>query len=239
MRILEKSPNGVRVLPFSTIREFRLNIDAHMPEEVGRIPLPPSLHGAAPGRQLQFRAGRYCAMQAMNALGSHLSTREVGRTSTGAPIWPEGLVGSIAHTTDLAIAAVASADHVQGIGIDTEGIITESRARNVGRLVAWASEIGHGRGAGLTRLESLTLVFSAKESIFKCLHPMVGYYFDFHDVRIVAVGAASGTFAARLVRPLGEFPAQSVLEGRFEIEGQRIHTGIALQPGEGFGTALA
>lgn len=217
-----------------------MEINGQLPPEIEQIPLPPSLQTAIPRRQLEFRAGRYCAMRAMSALDASLSGCQVERSAAGAPMWPEGIVGSIAHCRDLAVAAVASTAHVRAIGIDVEGVISESEARNINRIVAWPAEVAHGRGAGLTRLEALTLVFSAKESIFKCLHPIVGSYFDFHDVRIVAVDPVSGTFAARVVRTLGDVvAAKSVLDGRFRMETQLIHTGVALEPGEVVRTTLA
>ena len=72
-------------------------------------------------------------------------------------------------------------------------------------------------------------MFSAKESIFKCLHPMVACYFDFHDVRIVGVDGQDRTFTACIVKTLSDdFRARTLLRGRFDVEAPWIHTGIAL-----------
>ncbi|MGL6523541.1 4'-phosphopantetheinyl transferase superfamily protein, partial [Aeromonas dhakensis] len=38
-----------------------------------------------------------------------------------------------------------------------------------------------------SRAEALTLIFSAKESLFKALYPRVGRYFDFLDARWLAM----------------------------------------------------
>ena len=171
-------------------------------------------------------------MKAMEALDLRLAGRQVGRAANGAPLWPDGVTGSITHTDDFVSAAVARTTDAMALGIDTERIMSESQARDVGRVVAWTVEVAQARAAGMTRLEGLTLVFSAKESIFKSLHPMVGQYFDFRDVRIVGVDADAHTFTARLVRTLSDrFPAETMLQGRFEVELPWVHTGIALQPG--------
>jgi len=192
------------------------------------IELPASLCHAVAKRQVEFRAGRFCAFQALHALDPRRVVTTLPRTSSGAPLWPEGITGSITHTTDFASAAVARTSEVAALGIDTERIIPADRARDVSPAIAWPYELAHARAAGFDRLEALTLVFSAKEAIFKCLHDSVGF-FDFHDVRIVGVDARARTFTARIVRTLSErFPANTVLEGRFEIDVPWIHTGIAL-----------
>jgi enterobactin synthetase component D len=212
-------------------RQARLYLDGTVPAQTELIPLPAALADAIPKRQVQFRAGRYCAMKAMEALGPSYAGRSVARAASGAPLWPDGLVGSITHTDDFASAAVALRADAAALGIDTERIMTEPRARNVGRMIAWPSELGHARSAGLSRLEGMTLVFSAKESIFKCLHGLVGCYFDFHDVRIVEVDGQERTFVARLVKTLSEsFPAHTLLRGTFDVESAWMHTGIALPP---------
>ena len=213
-------------------RQCRLHLDRPLPPEVELIAIPLTLERAIPKRQRQFRAGRYCAMKAMEALDPRFAAQQVGRAASGAPLWPDGVTGSITHTDDFVSAAVARTTDAIALGIDTERIMSESQARDVGRMVAWPVEVAYARAAGMTRLEALTLVFSAKESMFKTLHPMVGQFFDFRDVRIVGVDAHAHTFTARIVRTLSDrFPAQTLLQGRFEVEVPWVHTGIALQPG--------
>jgi len=215
-----------RVLP-SCVSQHRLDLRRPLPPEVSLVALPASLARAVPHRQMQFRAGRYCATKAMLRLDPSLAGRGVGRRADGAPLWPEGVVGSITHTEGVAAAAVASTSDVMALGIDTERIMSDSQAREVSRLVAWPVELVHGCSAGMTRLEALTLVFSAKESIFKCLYRVVGRRFDFHDVRIVHVDA--GTFTARVVCTLSDScRVNTTLHGRFACESSWIHTGVVL-----------
>jgi enterobactin synthetase component D len=157
---------------------------------------------------------------------------EVRRAANGAPLWPEALTGSITHTDDFVSAAVARTTDAEALGIDTERIMSESQARQVEDLVASTREVAHGCEAGMSRLEALTLVFSAKESIFKCLHPMTGRYFDFRDVLIDRVDARARTFTARLVQTLSpRFPAEAMFQGGFEVDTPWVHTGVALPSG--------
>src|SRR5690242_8343874 len=67
---------------------------------VTELPEPDSAEGqllgrAAPERQLEFRAGRHCARLAMGLLGA---AGPVLRAPDRSPVWPSGIVGSIAHT---------------------------------------------------------------------------------------------------------------------------------------------
>ena len=193
------------------------------------IMVPAEIRGAAAIRRWQFLAGRFCASRALAHLDSRSSTQAVGRCRDGAPVWPSGIVGSITHTDGFVAAAVARREDARGLGIDSEGIVSSERARRIACHVSWPSELAHGRQAGLDRAQSMTLVFSAKESIFKCLYPLIGRMFYYHDVRIVDVDAATRTFRARIVTALSdEFAAGSLIDGRFEMSGSLAHTGMWL-----------
>ena len=198
-------------------------------ERLSAIELPDELKHAAVRRQLHFRAGRFCAREALRRLGSRPPSIGPARGDDGAPVWPAGVVGSITHTDGFAAAAVAAAGDVSAVGIDTERVMSQERARSVVSAVAWPSELAHLQRIGCDRQEALTMVFSAKEAVFKCLYPSIGRRFGFHDIRIVGVDAWARTFQARVVRTLGDrFAAGTVLEGRFAIDGAFVHTGIVL-----------
>jgi enterobactin synthetase component D len=195
------------------------------------IVVPQDLRDATPERQAQFRAGRYCALRALEALESRAVTATLSRAPDGVPRWPAGTTGSITHSGDFVSAAVARTSDVGALGIDSERVMSAERAARVSVAIAWASEVAHARTIGCDRLQALTLVFSAKEAIFKCLYRSVGRVFDYRDVRITRVEGR--TFSARLARSLSDqFPAQTLLHGRFDIDGRWIHTGIALPPRE-------
>lgn len=225
------APNP-RILPEET-RQFSLELDGSVRTSVcdllGDCDLPPDLDEAAPSRRLQFLAGRFCAAQALRALGVADWQQQLRRDVNGGPAWPTGVTGSITHTDGFVSAAVGRTTDVESIGIDTEQTISEPRARTVASVIAWPIEVAAARACGLTRLEALTLVFSAKETIFKCLYRRVGQMFHFHDVRVVDVNSIERTFRARVVKPLSPaFPSGTLLEGRFDIHDGWIHTGMIL-----------
>jgi hypothetical protein len=54
--------------------------------------------------------------------------------------------------------------------------------------------------------------------------------FYYHDVRIEHVDPQTGMFRARLIKTLSpEFRAGMPVEGRFEVSGSLVHTGVCLR----------
>jgi enterobactin synthetase component D len=222
-----------RRVPDSALRQCSVQVDDA--GELARLPgitavaLPPDVLAAVPKRQWQYRAGRLCAMQALAALGYPNPGMVIARSQSGVPLWPAGTIGSITHTDDYVSAAVARADRIRAIGIDTEGIVSDARLRTIQGTVAWASEIAAARSAGCDRQTAATLVFSAKESIFKCLHAEVGRIFDFRDVRLVAVDLTKRRFTARVARTLSPaWRASTLIEGCVDVDERWVHTGMFL-----------
>lgn len=74
---------------------------------------------ALPKRQREFAAGRIAAKRAMARLGFAASPLLSGHDRV--PVWPDGIVGSISHTTHLCLAALAKRDDgFAAIGVDLE-----------------------------------------------------------------------------------------------------------------------
>jgi enterobactin synthetase component D / holo-[acyl-carrier protein] synthase len=215
------------ILPsFAATVTVLLATDAH----IKLIALPPELRGAAPKRRRQFMAGRYCAVQAAERLKPSGELPHVGRGPAGEPLWPGGLTGSITHTDDLASAAVARLSDARSLGIDSETIVVRARAQAIRSMVMLPAEAGLGGGA-LDDATRLTLVFSAKEAIFKCLYPVIGRRFYYEDVALTSADLADGSFAAEIVTTLAAgFERGTSVRGRFEIDELRVHTGAWLEP---------
>jgi enterobactin synthetase component D len=186
------------------------------------------LTAATPARQFEFLAGRACAADAMRVFGARPAPL-LRRLANGAPAWPAGVAGSITHTIGFVTAAVAPATTAAAIGIDSEEILSRERAARIAPVFATDAEIAIGRAAGLDQSTAVTLVFSAKEAIFKCLHRLVNRVFDFHDVRMA--GVQDGGFTVEVVHAPGTaFPAGAILHGRLDIDSRRVHTGVVLAP---------
>jgi enterobactin synthetase component D len=190
------------------------------------IPLPRALGSAVAERRLSFLAGRYCARQAMRRCRPASAETIIAVGKGQAPVWPDGVVGSITHDGQFVSAAVASRDEAAALGIDTESLLTREAADEILPSVARPEELQVVEKAGLERAVALTLIFSAKESLFKCLYPSVGRYFDYLDVAVVAVQLPEHRAELELLAPL----KPSLSPGRrfgasFEIGDDHVHTG--------------
>ena len=125
-------------------------------------------------RREQFRVGRAAAHEALRALG--VEPVPILRGEKGEPVWPAGVVGSITHTEGIAIAVVGRDAHYAGIGVDLEALDPGLRARTA-RFVCTEEEIEWAAGDTVR----LTMLFSAKEAIFKAVYPLTRVYLDFKD----------------------------------------------------------
>lgn len=147
--------------------------------------------GAVDKRRAEFLAGRVAAVEALRALGLDAAP---GRNEDGSPRWPDEAVGSISHGGGRALCAVASSSQVRSLGIDTERLLTADTKPELSRKICSADELTC-LAAALAASEPhlVSLAFSAKESLYKCLYPLVGRFMGFEAARIVAVDSAAYT----------------------------------------------
>jgi 4'-phosphopantetheinyl transferase EntD len=152
-------------------------------------------------RRTERAFGRACARTALAELGIAPAAIETG--AGGEPRWPAGVAGSITHTDDHAVAAVTRS--VVALGIDLESLAHAARVPDLLATVALERE----------RVHPAALLFSAKESVYKCLY--AGRFLDFHDVELAI---EPGTFT--VLRATG-YDASAV-RGRWAIEGDHVAT---------------
>jgi enterobactin synthetase component D len=181
---------------------------------------------AAP-RGSEHLAGRQCAAMALAGAGA--PNGEVGTNTDGSPIWPAGFVGSITHTRGFASACVSAIGELSGVGIDTEEVIDGATSAEIRGAVATRDELGRIQShSALDENILLTLLFSAKESVYKCVAPITKEFLEFHDVELLEVDFPAGTFEARIHKalrvPLGR-PC-----GRFRLDAGLVHTAVELGP---------
>lgn len=132
-------------------------------------------------RRAHFAAGRTCARAALATFGQ--SEAVIGRTADGAPIWPDGMVGSIAHCGQAAVAIVAREARWSTLGIDIEidRPLPDDAAGYVLDEVERAALAALPGGPGRWALPA----FGAKECVHKCLQPLHGLFLEFGEVRII------------------------------------------------------
>jgi 4'-phosphopantetheinyl transferase EntD len=195
-RLAALLPDGVR---FALAEPRHERIELHPLERA-------YLNGRAmlPVREREFCLGRALAREALKRFG--IPDHPLIPADTREPQWPTGIVGSISHCEDICAVAVAHEHQFPGLGIDLE---------RVGRIdggiastICTPDELKEGNDP-----RRMSVLFSAKESIFKAVFPSTRHFLDFSDVSVVI---ADDRFSARPARP--GLPTQiEALHGRFHI----------------------
>lgn len=183
-------------------------------------------------RKREFRAGRHCAHALLEEAGVQCNALLKGRQRE--PAWPHGWVGSISHSNELCVVAIAPSALYSGIGLDVEQ--ASALGEDIVDLICSPAEQDQ-----LTRQTLLSgqefasaplskVIFSAKESIHKVYFPLNYHTLDFLDAR-VELDAGNGSFTAEILKPEPNpiVPIKS-LEGKFCIENHYVATFIALKP---------
>jgi enterobactin synthetase component D len=148
------------------------------------IVCPPSIARSVPHRRAEFLHGRRAAACALAALG--LAAVEIPIGPTREPVWPPGVIGSISHNHGYAIAVAALRGHHAGVGIDLETVGNSDQQQALLGSVVAPAEAAYLRslGGAMPMATLLTLVFSAKESLYKGAFHSVGRFFDFSAARV-------------------------------------------------------
>lgn len=198
--------------------------DAMLDQLRDQVFLPARLKKAVLRRQVDFMAGRLCAQRALQAAGCE-SNAEIITGEHGSPIWPASFLGSISHCDGFAIASVARAQHIAGLGIDVEQKMSAEVAGDVREQLANNEEMAMGCNGSMSPEAWLTVLFSGKESLFKALYPNVRRYFDFLDATAEHLDACAGTFTLCLRIELSPDHMQgSIYPIRFHWNGDRVFT---------------
>lgn len=156
---------------------------------------------AVPKRVQEFAAGRLCARLALESFG--IGDFPLRVAADRQPIWPRGIVGSISHTAGLCIAAVCLKSRYDALGVDCEvvGHVTEELWATIctSREADWLGGLPVAE-----RAVAAALIFSAKESFYKCQYPLTGEWLDFHDLECESPrwGAQRAEFTLSETRPL-------------------------------------
>ncbi len=185
---------------------------------------PDCIRKAVTKRRAEFLAGRIAAMVALESL----DVCEVG-VATGMhrnPIWPNGYVGSISHTSERAIAVVAPEGSVTYVGIDHEAIIPMNVATKIAPQILTSEEIQLFYQMNISFDLFCTIVFSVKESVFKAIYPKIEMYINFSEARVTEISFEHRQFRAELCSTLlvGELEKGKVLRGYLRITDGYVST---------------
>ncbi|AKU98457.1 4'-phosphopantetheinyl transferase entD [Labilithrix luteola] len=191
--------------------------DQLFPEEVGY------LKNAVPERRAEFGTARVCARKALAEMG--FAPTALVPTDDRAPVWPAGVVGSIAHTRDYCAVVVHRSPPMRAVGVDAE-IVRRLEPSTI-ELIATPAERARMYALGDVLTDDLPiLLFSAKEAYYKCQYPLSKTMLDFQDVEI-RLAPAARRFEARARKPsLPECVKR--LEGKYVFDRGLVLCGVEL-----------
>ncbi|MBC7428214.1 MAG: 4'-phosphopantetheinyl transferase superfamily protein [Bacteriovorax sp.] len=180
---------------FALKKEEDLNLELKNLQQ--KLQISESVNSYHPNRKSEFILGRLCASKAYKAVsGEELLL--LPSQKDRAPLWPDNVVGSIAHDKNFVGAAVAKKSDLIGIGIDFE----ESGRTKIELSSHIRSSSDLKFHSKLTDVELLTIIFSAKESLYKALYPSVQKFFGFQDAALRSIDLDNGEFEIELLTQL-------------------------------------
>ncbi|AZP71103.1 4'-phosphopantetheinyl transferase superfamily protein [Pseudomonas poae] len=191
------------------------------------VPPPASIQRSVAKRQAEFLAGRLCARAALQQLDHLDLIPAIGEDR--APVWPGHISGSITHSTGHAAAIVGHKAQWRGLGMDLENVLSLERAERLAGEILTADEMQ--RMALIPREQMallVTLTFSAKESLFKALYPLVQKRFYFEHAEVVE-WSESGVVRLRLLTDLSsEWRDGTELVGQFAVADGQLLSLVAI-----------
>lgn len=205
----------IEVLEFDTD-----SLSEELSEQYGAI-FPANFHNAVSKRKAEFIAGRMASHNRLKAFGNN---EQVRVNEDKSPAWPEGFTGSITHDGGIACAVVAPKDgDTHSIGIDLCVSMTDNDAMQVADNIGTLDELNRFIGTSFFTGDSLRLIFSAKESLYKAVYPLIKRFVDFKEVEIMTVEGDDehGTITAAAVNrndlPLSVIDEFTVYYQRFRL----------------------
>jgi len=145
--------------------------EAHLlPEEARSIP------ARQPAMRRASGAARWIAHRLLADIG--ITDVAIMRAPSGAPVWPDGIIGSLAHDDDMAVAAVAPVGGIVSLGIDVEP--AEPLPDDIFAIVATGAD---RTGAADRRLAG-RILFAAKEAVYKAVYPLDREVLGYEDIAV-------------------------------------------------------
>ncbi|PMV21789.1 MULTISPECIES: 4'-phosphopantetheinyl transferase family protein [unclassified Pseudomonas] len=191
------------------------------------VPPPASIQRSVAKRQAEFLAGRLCARAALQQLDHLDCIPAIGEDR--APVWPAPISGSITHSTGHAAAIVGHKAQWRGLGMDLENVLSLERAERLAGEILTADELLRMAALPRERIALLvTLTFSAKESLFKALYPIVQKRFYFEHAELLE-WSEGGHLRLRLLTDLSEeWCHGKELVGQFAVDDGQLLSLVAV-----------
>lgn len=192
------------------------------------INMPDSLLRAVPKRRCEYLAGRVLFRQLLQQ--HNQPAWPLLNTPAGAPLWPPGYTGSVSHSDGTAICCLCPTGVYKAVGIDIETILNTKTGTDIEQLILQPAEQPLLRQlTDIADTELLTIVFSAKESLYKALYPQVQRFFGFDDAAVTSILPDTQQFTLRLTSSLSpQLNTGTEFHGHYRYLGQQVISLIAL-----------
>lgn len=202
------------------------------PETVSGIIYPEEevfIEKAVLKRKNDFKSGRFCAKKALAKLG--IERFPIKMANDRSPIWPDGIVGSIAHTQGYCGVAVAVKENAKSLGLDMECV--DRLKSSCRHLVCTEDEIAAINARPENIQDKLAaFIFSAKECFYKCQFTINRCWAGFHDVKIsldIDINN-EGYFEIILLKDIGcYFTKGSSFKGKYIFNQRYVLTGMTIE----------
>jgi enterobactin synthetase component D len=199
MMVVEPSRLAIQLGLDTSIGLHAMPIDTQMDLSTLASRLPTDIRQAVAKRQREFLAGRYCAARALAHAG-YLGEGWLPLGEDRLPVWPAGWIGSISHSHFCAVAVATLSTSCRALGVDMEPLVNTAVAADIESSVACRDELE--LLDNLPRESRVTLLFSAKEALFKALYPQARRFHDFKAARLQ--GIDGNGLRLQLSKPWGD-----------------------------------
>ncbi len=191
-------------------------------------------------RKREFATARRLARAALMELGH--GEAEILNGPDRAPIWPQGVRGSITHCDRCAVVAVTRAE-VGTVGVDVEH--RDELKRDLWKTVFLPHEI-HALDAAFDatdRGRMALVLFSAKESLYKAQYPRTTTFMGFHELHVAIApdptDASAGSLLCTFQNDVGAldaggFARAEIARGRYRLDalpGGQVVTSVFIPRG--------
>jgi enterobactin synthetase component D len=180
---------------------------------------------AVPKRKAEHVAGRLCINWCYQML-TNQTPPIIHSDNHGCPIWPFPFKGSISHSNGMAVGALINKANILSLGVDVETILDDKTTKNIfGMILTPAEQAIHINPVSekMTFNSYVTLIFSAKESIYKALYPLVKHFFDFSAASVTSVNGSKIKFTLHS-QALPEIFDKTLIEVAYKFENNRVLT---------------
>lgn len=153
------------------------------------IAWPVQIAQAVPKRQAEYLAARLLLRRLQQQLG--LMPVQILPGADRSPCWPAGQQGSVSHSGDLVLVGLG---HSAGrrLGVDLEQWLTAAQYQELAPAILSADEQQWclRTNDNMPLSQQLTLIFAAKEALYKALYPDCRQIMEFSAARVLAITAS-------------------------------------------------